>query len=202
RSGHQAGAQETAPPCGVHDLVLAQAERTPDAFALRGAQRLTYRELDLASGLLAAELPAMRVGRGTVVAVLMQRSERLIVTLLAVLRAGAAYLALDPDDHPSRLSRLAQDAGAVLVITEESLRGRVPEHIPAYVPPDGPAAGGRPVPAVAPGPPEEQLAYISYTSGSTGEPKGVAVPHRGVVRLVRRPDWMTIRADDVFLQLA
>jgi amino acid adenylation domain-containing protein len=141
----------------------------------------------------------------------MQRSERLIVTLLAVLRAGAAYLALDPDDHPSRLSRLAQDAGAVLVITEESLRGRVPEQIPAYVPPPEPSGPAAAAPsALAPaqclpeeqGPPEEQLAYISYTSGSTGEPKGVAVPHRGVVRLVHQPDWMTIRADDVFLQLA
>jgi amino acid adenylation domain-containing protein len=209
RSGCDAQADRTALIGGIHDLVLAQAERTPGAFALRGSERLTYRDLELQSRLLAAELTAMQAGPGAVVGVLMHRSERLVVTLLAVLRAGAAYLALDPDDHPSRLSRLAADAGAVLVITEPSLRERLPEEVRAYVP--RPAAGGsatggppapEPGPAAASGLAGEQLAYISYTSGSTGEPKGVAVPHRAIVRLVHQPDWMTIQAGDVFLQLA
>ena len=214
RNGYDAPVDRMAPRGGIHDLVLAQARRTPGAVALRGWQRLTYRELDLQSRLLAAELSAMEVGRGTVVGVLMNRSERLVVTLLAVLRAGAAYLALDPDDHPSRLARLAEDAGAALVITEPSLRERLPEEVRAYVPapiPSAPPAASPEAdgqvahesgPATAEDCAQQQLAYISYTSGSTGEPKGVAVPHQAVVRLVHRPDWMTIRAEDVFLQLA
>ncbi len=203
-TGSDAKADRTAPLSLIHELVLAQAQRTPDSVALRGSERLTYRELDLRSRLLAAELTAMQVAPGTVVGVLMHRSERLIVTLLAVLRAGAAYVALDPDDHPSRLSRLTRDAGAVLVITEPSLRERLPEEVHAYVPgamSSGSAADGQfgyqPEDLS-----EQQLAYISFTSGSTGEPKGVAVPHQAVVRLVQRPDWLTIQADDVFLQLA
>jgi amino acid adenylation domain-containing protein len=208
-TGSDAKANRTAPLSLIHELVLAQAQRTPDSVALRGSERLSYRELDLQSRLLAAELTAMQVAPGTVVGVLMHRSERLIVTLLAVLRAGAAYLALDPDDHPGRLSRLTQDAGAVLVVTEPALRERLPEEVRTYVPgslASRSAAAGQVAdqakPSAAADLSEQQLAYISFTSGSTGEPKGVAVPHQAVVRLVQQPDWLTIQADDVFLQLA
>ena len=182
----------------VHDLVLAQAKRTPDAIAVHGCERLTYRELDLRSGRLAAALSAMGVGPGAVAGVLLHRSEHLIVTLLAVLRTGAAYLALEPDDHPGRLARLTEDARATLVITEPSLRDRLPGDVKTYVPQESDAEPGVPARDGS----GEQLAYISYTSGSTGEPKGVAVPHRAVVRLVHRPDWLQVRAEDVFLQLA
>src|SRR5205823_6156548 len=127
-----------------------------------------------------AELSAMGVGRSAVVGVLLHRSERLVVTLLAVLRAGAAYLAFDPDDHPVRLARLTADAEPALVITEPPLRDRLPEDVKTYVP-QPESSGAEPgEPAAAQDAPEEQLAYISYTSGSTGEPKGVAVPHRAV----------------------
>ncbi len=186
----------------VHDLVLAQAKRTPDAIAVHGEERLTYRELDLRSGQLAAELSAMGVGRGAVVGVLLHRSEQLVVTLLAVLRAGAAYLALEPDDHPARLARLTADAEAALVITEPSLRERLPEDVRTHVPQPESSETEPGEPAAAQDVSPEQLAYISYTSGSTGEPKGVAVPHRSVVRLVHRPRWLEVRAEDVFLQLA
>lgn len=201
-----ARAGQHAPPTTslrVHDLVLAQVGRTPDAVAVHGAERLTYRELALRSGRLAAELSALGVGRGAVVGVLLHRSEQLVVTLLAVLRAGAAYLALEPDDHPGRLARLTADAEAALVITEPSLRERLPEGVRVHVPQPGPSGTAAPgEPAVAQDVAPEQLAYISYTSGSTGEPKGVAVPHRAVVRLVHRPGWLQVRAEDVFLQLA
>jgi len=196
------------PPTSVHELVLAQARRTPGAFALRGSRRLTYGELDRRSRELATELTAAGAGQDAIVGVLMHRSEDLIVALLAVLRTGAAYLALDPDDHPSRLSRLVADAGTTLVITEPALRERLPGQVRVYIPQAGPSPSvdaeppstSRPgVPAACPA---ERRAYISYTSGSTGEPKGVAVPHGAVVRLVQRPDWLNVRAEDVFLQLA
>lgn len=195
------GATDPVSLC-VHELVLAQAVRTPDAVAVRGARTLTYAQLDRESAALAGTLRALDVDAGTVVGVLLHRDPRLVVTLLAILRAGGAYLALDPNDHETRHAQLLADAGVALVVTEASLRGRIPAGVPTHVvaetvdPPDpGDLAGidrggaGR-------------LAYISYTSGSTGEPKGVAVPHRAVTRLVREPNWVTIRADDVFLQLA
>ncbi|MFF4034390.1 amino acid adenylation domain-containing protein [Streptomyces sviceus] len=182
----------------VHELVLAQAARTPQAPALRGAERITYRELADRSGRLAAALRGRGVRAGAVVGVLMPRSAEMVVGLLAVLRAGAAYLALDPDDHSSHNARLLADAGATLVVCDASLHDRLPEevatHDPAAV---GDEAAVGPA-AVTP----ESVAYVSYTSGSTGEPKGVAVPHRAVARLVREPDWMEIRPDDVFLQVA
>jgi amino acid adenylation domain-containing protein len=182
----------------VHELVLAQATRTPEAHALRGTDRLTYRELADSSGALAAALQDRGVTAGAVVGVLMPRSARMVIALLAVLRTGAAYLALDPDDHSSHNARLLADAGVTLVVCDAALRDRLPEeaatHDPAVV---GDQEAVTPARATS-----ESVAYVSYTSGSTGEPKGVAVPHRAVARLVREPDWMEIRPDDVFLQLA
>ena len=200
--------EHPALPSSVHELVLAQARRTPGAFALRGSNRLTYGELDRRSQQLATELTAAGVGEEAIVGVLMHRSEDLIVALLGVLRTGAAYLALDPDDHPSQVSRLVADADAALVITEPALRERLPAQIRVCIPQAGPAGSvdgeslGSSEPEVTAACPPGRRAYISYTSGSTGEPKGVAVPHAAVVRLIHRPDWLDVQAEDVFLQLA
>lgn len=189
------------PPRCVHELVAQQAARTPDAVAVSGgARELSYRRLDRWADELAAELRAAGAGPGSIVSVLLHRSPELVVALLAVLKTGGAYLALEPEDSATRGAALARDAGSHLIVVEESLRERVPDGLGTVVlreiHPTGDAA-----PPAEPGHPESP-AYVCYTSGSTGEPRGVLVPHRAISRLVRDPAWIDIRRDDVFLQLA
>ncbi|GGP43843.1 amino acid adenylation domain-containing protein [Streptomyces calvus] len=193
-----------APPARrIDDLVAAQAARTPDALAVTGdGERLTYRRLEEEATALAGRLRARGVDRDAVVAVLMPRSVRLVVTLLAVLKAGGAYLALDPEDPAERHLRVLADSRARLLVADPALTIVVPDTLPVLDPTAPPTAAAAPVP-VPPDPAgPDALAYISYTSGSTGEPRGVAVPHRAVSRLVTDPDWIDVSADDVFLHLA
>ncbi|MFE7589007.1 amino acid adenylation domain-containing protein [Kitasatospora sp. NPDC057512] len=191
----------------IHELVAEQAERAPHAPAVTcDGRTLTYRQLNDRANRLAGRLRAAGLAPEDVVGVLVPRSPELIVALLAVLIAGGAYLGLEPDDPAGRHALLLKDAGAGMVITEEAagpaLRERLPATVvtvteggPAREPATGPAAPARP------GDPD-RLAYVSYTSGSTGEPKGVGVPHRAVDRLVRGADWVDVRAEDVFFHLA
>ncbi|WP_197367377.1 amino acid adenylation domain-containing protein [Streptomyces clavuligerus] len=187
----------------IHELVAEQAERAPDAPAVScGGQTLSYRQLVDRADRLARRLRDAGLRPEEVVGVLVRRSPELVVALLAVLTAGGAYLGLDPEDPPARHELLLGDAGVGMVITEEALRERVPDGV-AAVGEEGPVPVVRPVRASpAPGPGPDRLAYVSYTSGSTGEPKGVAVPHRAVDRLVRGADWMEVRPGDVFFHIA
>lgn len=164
-----------------------QVAARPDTPAVSaGAERLTYAELDARADRLARHLSALGVSAEDTVGVGLPRSADLIVALLAVLKTGAGYLALDPQQPEERRALVLKDAGADVVITPELMK-TVPEH-PAATP-TPPAAG-------------DTTAYLAYTSGSTGNPKGVCVPHRAVLRLVFDQDFLPIRADDVFLQLA
>ncbi|MFJ7910131.1 amino acid adenylation domain-containing protein [Kitasatospora sp. NPDC096204] len=188
----------------IHELVAEQAERAPHAPAVTcDGRTLTYRQLHDRAHRLAARLRAAGLAQEDVVGVLVPRSPELIVALLAVLVAGGAYLGLEPDDPAGRHALLLQDAGARMVITEGALR----EHLPGTVvtvTDDHPAQeqpATAPTAPARPGDPD-RLAYVSYTSGSTGEPKGVGVPHRAIDRLVRGADWMDVRPEDVFFHLA
>ncbi|WP_306326495.1 non-ribosomal peptide synthetase [Streptomyces venezuelae] len=167
-----------------------------------GTETLTYTQLENRAEDFARRLRDAGVGHGDVVGVLAHRSTALIVTLLAVLKAGAAYLVVDPGEPDGRCARLLEDAGAGVVVAEEERQGRVPPHcrLLGMPGPDAPAerSGTDALPAGHP----DQLAYVSYTSGSTGEPKGVGVPHRAVARLLYAPDWIEIHPEDVFLELA
>jgi amino acid adenylation domain-containing protein len=176
----------------VHELVAAWAERTPDALALVWRERaVTYRELDDQAGRLARALRARGVGPDAVVAVVMERSIELVVTLLAVLKAGGAFAPLDPSAPPERragLLRLLGEAGRVISLETGWEEQERREDLPA-----GPAL---------PQPSADNLAYVMFTSGTTGQPKGVAVPHRAVVRLVRGADYARLDAGETFLLLA
>jgi len=174
-------------PRPVHHLVAEQAARTPDAHALScGGRTLTCRALDAASNRLAHHLAARGAGPESVVAVVAGRAPATVVSILAVLKAGAAYLPLDPEYPEDRLRHMLADAGARLLVSDgappAALRG---EGLPPVVDlrADAEAIAGHPdrAPEVAVDP--DNLAYVIYTSGSTGTPKGVAVPHRGIANM-------------------
>ncbi|MBP0494840.1 non-ribosomal peptide synthetase [Roseomonas indoligenes] len=160
-------------------LIAATMQAGPDATALRFEGRsATYRELDRRSAALAAALAARGVGPGDLVAVSLDRSPELVVALLGTMRAGAAYLPLDPAHPAERLARILASAKPRIALAPAALPGDVPVLPPA----DWPAVGT--VPA---GPSPDDAAYAIYTSGSTGEPKGAVIGHRAIVN---RLEWM------------
>nr|WP_276615876.1 non-ribosomal peptide synthetase [Streptomyces tendae] len=187
----------------IHELVADRAVRHPEAPAVTCAGRsMTYGELDQRADALGRALRARGAGAASPVALLMERSPELVTAMLAVLKAGSAYLVLNPDDPDQRLAELAFDANVALVLTTRQLSGRVPASLDSAVLDDL-----RPVhtdassaPPTRPSP--DHLAYVCYTSGSTGAPKGVGVTHRGVVRLVHEAGWMRIGPADTVLHAA
>ena len=175
----------------IHDLFHQQATRTPDEVALiSGDERLTYRELDQAANRLAHFLRRHGVGTESVVSVATGRSIRMAVAVLAIQKAGAAYLPLDPEYPHERLAFMLDDAHVSAVLTEQYLVGRLQERLPAQCPPliclDTDAeliareSDANPESCVAAG----NLAYVIYTSGSTGRPKAVMMSHRATCNLV------------------
>ncbi len=158
----------------VHVAISREAAQRPDAIAVRcGERTVSYGELDAAATRLAYALHAAGAGPETVVGVVLDRSPDLIVRLLATLKAGAAYLPLDPELPAARIEQLLKDAEAKLVLTSRVLSGRVETALPIIVMEDIGDPAPVQLPSVQPG----QLAYLIYTSGSTGTPKGVAVEH-------------------------
>ena len=165
----------------LHELIEAQARRAPDAPAVAfGERTLTYGELDRAANRLAHVLRERGVGPEARVALALEPSPEMIVSLLAMLKAGGAYLPLDPGSPAERLSWLLGNAGARLVLADAAGAGALPADGPPVlrVAPDG--FLDRPETAPESGVGAGNLAYVIYTSGSTGRPKGVLVEHRGV----------------------
>ena len=165
-------------------LIEARMQATPDAPALSfGNQTLSFAELDRRSAALAAKLSALGAGPGGIVAVALERSLELPVALLAILRAGAAYLPLDPDHPAERIARILSRAQPAVVLASPDLAGLFAPDAPLLTTADWPAHGHAPNTPPAP----DDLAYVIFTSGSTGEPKGVMVEHRAIVN---RLLWM------------
>ncbi|MFD3741737.1 amino acid adenylation domain-containing protein, partial [Streptomyces sp. NPDC058629] len=210
-NGWNATARELEPGAEAQTipaLFAAQAARTPDALALVAEDdRLTYAELDTRSAHLAALLTDRGVRPGDVVAVAVPRSTALTVALLAVVRAGAAYLPIELDYPAERIAYMLDDAAPAAVISTVEARKGLPggaEDLAArLIVLDGPGADEEPVtrPGALPGPLPDSPAYLIYTSGSTGRPKGVLVPHRGIVnRLLWMQDAYRLGPDDRVLQ--
>ena len=198
----------TAEPTGtfvgtVQGLVTHRTRRHPHATAVvQGGQALSYQALEERSDLVAAGLLASGVRTGQVVAVLMPRSPDLVAVLLGILKAGCAYLALEPADPPARSAALLADSGSELLVTDGAPLPDAPSALSTVTPAALSDLGAsRPVPA-PPAIHPDDLAYVSYTSGSTGEPRGVAVTHRALSRLVARPRWIECSTEDTFLLLS
>ncbi|MGW0436010.1 amino acid adenylation domain-containing protein [Micromonospora sp. NPDC003197] len=205
-TGAWAGAAATPYPAdtSIPERFAAQARQSPDAVAVTGPDgTLTYAELDAQANRLAHLLIRHGIRPDHPVAVALPRSVRLVTALLAVLKAGAAYLPLDPADPPARIRDLLAGGGNPLVLTtDEAAAPLPPEHPTIRL--DRIAAEVADLPPAAPEVtvPPAGLAYISHTSGSTGAPKGVAVPHRAVLRLIHEPDYLRLGPDETVLQLA
>jgi amino acid adenylation domain-containing protein len=175
-----------------------QAAARPDAAAVvhEGAH-LTYGALRARADALARRLRTLGVGPEQVVGACLERSPELVVAILGILRAGGAYLPLDPAHPAERLSYLLRDAGVRVVLTTEALRDSVPSDAEVRVvcldaADADPVDDDAPLPLPAP----ESLAYVIYTSGSTGRPKGVMVQHRELAWLVSTMSYAEITPDD------
>ncbi|WP_156673265.1 non-ribosomal peptide synthetase, partial [Mycobacterium sp. E3251] len=172
----------------IPESFAAQADRTPDATALSsGTRSWTYRELDEASNRLGHLLAGRGAAAGQCVALLFDRSAEAIVSILAVLKTGAAYLPIDPAHPAARIGFMLADAAPVAVVTTAALADRLDGHDVAVIDVDDPAVDAQSRTAL-PAPSPEDVAYLIYTSGTTGVPKGVAVSHRNVTQLMASVD--------------
>ena len=198
--GSLAGVEVPLMTACVHDLVLAQARARPEATALLWRNRhLSYAELvDLASRISGA-LAARGLGKGAVVAISASRSPEVIAALLAVLMVGAAYLPLDPHQPADRYRQLATLAGAGLVLADDL--ALAPDSLPCPVASltellqaGSALRHSEPVPCQG-----TDTACVLFTSGSTGVPKGVVLPHQGLARLIVQTDYVSITPTDVVL---
>ncbi|WP_190012564.1 AMP-binding protein, partial [Streptomyces griseomycini] len=167
------------PSVSLADLFVEQVRRSPGATAVVSeGVSLSYAELDARACALAGWLAGRGVGVGDRVGVMVPRSVELVVALLAVHKAGAAYVPVDVGYPRERIRYVLEDAAPSVVLTVAEGVSRVPAGVPVLrVDEPVPGGGGGFAPRGVP----EGPAYVMYTSGSTGRPKGVVVPHRGVV---------------------
>ncbi|MGC1191263.1 MAG: non-ribosomal peptide synthetase [Candidatus Binatus sp.] len=176
----------------IHDLLEAQALRTPEKTAVVCRDRsLTYAALHQRAHCLADRLCEAGVGPETIVAILMDRSLDTLVALLGVLKAGGAYLPLDPAFPAERIAFMLKDSEAGVILTQSNLKHRVVDASAMIICLDEFDFGdeaSEPAETVASGQSTSSLAYLMYTSGSTGTPKGVMVEHRNVVNFFAAMD--------------
>jgi aspartate racemase len=199
----------------IHQLFEEQVERTPDAIAVVFEDRqLTYRELNERSNQLARYLRKQGVGPESLVVLCMERSSESIIVLLAILKSGGSYVALDTNMPSKRMLRILEDARPTVIVVQSKMQKATIESAKS----EGVALAivsnviclDQCVEVIARERTEtlslhitsENQAYVCFTSGSSGLPKGVSIPHRAVVRLVKNTNYVCLSATDVVLQLA
>ncbi|MEN8656109.1 amino acid adenylation domain-containing protein [Streptomyces sp. 21So2-11] len=188
----------------VHQLVEAQVAAQPDAVAVVfGDQELTYAQLNTRANQLAHHLRSLGVGPETLVGVCLERGLDIIVSLLAVLKAGGAYVPLDPDYPTERLAFMLADTAAPVLLTQHSLRDRLPTGAHTVVCGDTDTISTQPHTNPDNHTTPDNLVYVIYTSGSTGTPKGVMTEHRSLsAQAWEMRRHYRIEQGDAFLQFA
>jgi len=189
----------------IIDLFEEQVDKTPAAIAVVFEnQQLTYRELNSKANQLAHHLQVLGVKPEVLVGICVERSLEMVIGLLGILKAGGAYLPLDPAYPVARLAFMLEDAQVPVLLTQESLTEKLPETQASVICLDVEAFALSQFAEenVVSGVGSENLAYVSYTSGSTGQPKGASILHRSVNRLVKNTNYANLTADQTFLQLA
>ncbi|MGH9208099.1 MAG: AMP-binding protein, partial [Acidimicrobiales bacterium] len=176
--------QPATTPVSIPVLWAAQVARAPETVAIScGARSWTYREVEEAANRLAHRLAGQGVGPGERVALLLERSAEAIVAILAVLKAGAAYLPIDPAHPWERIGFMVADAVPIAAVTTTEFRPRLDGFDVVVIDVNDPAVDSQPGTALPPPGPDD-IAHLIYTSGTTGVPKGVAVTHRNVTQLL------------------
>ncbi|MBW4493171.1 MAG: amino acid adenylation domain-containing protein [Oscillatoria princeps RMCB-10] len=206
---------QTNYPAGecLHQVFERQVRNTPDAIAVvlasgesAGAgevqKQLTYRELNARANQFARYLRSVGVAPETLVGICLEKTPDLIVALLGILKAGGAYLPLDPTYPSERLGFMVQDAQVPVLVTQQQLLGKVPQTGARVIclDADWPVIGLESPENLECSTTAENLVYVMYTSGSTGLPKGVMIPHRAVMRLAVSTDYVSLGPTDVIAQ--
>ncbi|HEU4963914.1 MAG TPA: amino acid adenylation domain-containing protein, partial [Bacilli bacterium] len=195
------------PEACLHQLVEKQAAERPEQLALRWQeQELTYAQLNARANRLAHWLRTQGVGPDTVVVLLCDQSVEIIVGMLGILKAGGAYMPLDPSYPQQRLTYMIEDSKSPVVLTQSRYLDKAEGYAGTTFALDH-AEATSPLSAHPTHDPEpltdgENLMNVLYTSGSTGMPKGVALPHRGVIRLVNNANFAKMNSTEVVLQLS
>ncbi|MDO9712574.1 non-ribosomal peptide synthetase [Paracraurococcus lichenis] len=185
-----------APQCVAAAFTAAAGTYADRTAILCGDDAVTYAALDRLSASVAARLQDAGLRRGAIVGIAAPRGIEAIVAMLGVLRAGAAYLPLDLANPASVLRRMTDDCAAAVVVHADGVDATWAEHrLPIRGPDRAPSVGH-----AAAGP--DSLAYVMYTSGSSGRPKGTMIPQRGILRLVLGCDYASLGADEVVLHAA
>ncbi len=184
---------------GIPEVFDSVARERGDGVALAfDGGEMTYSELRDRSLAAAATLRARGIGEGSRVALAMERSPGLIVAILGVLRAGGAYVPVDPESPSARTSRMLEDTGASLLVSDGPAPVELPGGTVSFRELEAGAGPGAPLPPCR----AESLAYVMFTSGSTGAPKGIEVTHRNVLRLVLGSEYARLGPGETILQLA
>ena len=188
------------PAAALGELFEAQVRARPGVVAVEcGAVRLSYAEVNRRANQVAHALRRAGVGLETRVGVWGERSVELVVALVGIVKAGGAYVALDPASPVARLAGVVADAGLEVVVTAGAA---LPAGLSGLRVVEVGATGGEAATELGVAVPAEALAYVAFTSGSTGRPKGVEVPQRGVVRLLFGVDYVALGPAETLLQLA